>query len=174
MLETALLETALEETALEETVQLEILHLIPVQDGLVMHLLVQDLLEETAKLGVDGVLVVLQEIDSVELEIPVLHLIKLVTVKLGMLVVHGMLETATTSQMYVTQTMQLLVQMETVIQELVIQETSQAILVKLGVVHHLVVLPLAALHLAVQRLLVHHLLVHLLQTVIAKHVSQHI
>jgi hypothetical protein len=89
----------------------------------VHHLPAQDLLEGIAELGVGGALVVLQEIDSVELEIPVQHITKLETVKLGMLVVHGMLETATTTQMYVTQTMQLPVQVETVRVETVMQET---------------------------------------------------
>lgn len=140
----------------------------------VPHLLVQDLLEETAELGVGGVLVVLQEIDSVELEIPVLHLIKLVTVKLGMLVVHGMLETATTTQMYVTQTMQLLVQMETVMQETVPKtetvqvETVQVETVMQELVKVVILQPIVALDGVVL-----HLLAQLLQTVTVKLVFQH-
>jgi hypothetical protein len=104
----------------------------------------------------------------------VVHLIKLVTVKLGMLVMHTMLETATVLQMYVTQTMQLLVQMETVMQETVLKteivvvetvqvETVTLELVRVVIFQLIVALDGVALHLHAQ----------LLQTVTVKPAFQH-
>ena len=92
---------------------------------LVHHLLALGLLEETVQHMATGVLAVLLEIDSAEVETIVLHLIKLETVKLGMPVMPIMLVTVITILVYAMQQMQLTVQMEIAMQEIAMQETVQ-------------------------------------------------